>query len=63
MIRAIDKVPMTRMDLLQAHSVPSSPLKHTIKISAQKFPADFFTAHKKHSSPKVVPRTQPQSHQ
>ena len=42
MIKAINRVPLTRLEMLEAHSAQVSPVKRGIKISNQKFPADFF---------------------
>ena len=63
MIKAINRVPLTRLEMLEAHSAQVSPIKRSIKISNQKFPADFFAREEKLLQSKMVNKRNPQTQQ
>ena len=62
MIRTVDKLPLSRMELIQSHSPLKPSLKHNIKIYNQRFPIDFFVREKKLTNPEIMTRSEPQSH-
>lgn len=65
MIKAIDRVPLSRLELLQSHPSYSSPSKK-IKIQNNKFPVNFFlgkNTDKKMIASTPIVRKQSRTHQ
>ena len=58
-MKQIERVPLARLEILQGKSAHLTPSKRSIKITNQKFPADFFLQEDKIMSSKGILR-QPQ---
>ena len=59
----VERIPLSRLEILQGRSAHITPAKRSIKISNQKFPADFFINEQKLLGSKMIQREQPKTQQ
>ena len=59
----VDRIPLSRLEILQGRSAHVTPAKRSIKISNHKFPADFFINEQKLLNSKIIQREQPRTQQ